>query len=101
MLLAWSRTERDLMRRSVSNASIAWADDLLLPKVTFLLIFVKILLMFGHAGSSLQPGLSLAAASGGYPWSRCLRFSARRLLLFWSTGSRCSGFSSCSSWAGE
>ena len=41
-------------------------------------------------------GLSLVAASGGYSSLWCTGFSPRWLLLFWSTGSRCTGFSSCS-----
>ena len=40
-------------------------------------------------------GLSLVAASGGYSSLRCVGFSLRWLLLLWSMGSRCMGFSSC------
>ena len=40
-------------------------------------------------------GLSLVAASGGYSLLRCSVFSLRWLLLMWSMGSRCVGFSSC------
>ena len=43
--------------------------------------------------------LSLVAASGGYSSLRCVGFSLRWLLLWWSTGSRCAGFSSYSTWA--
>ena len=43
-------------------------------------------------------GLSLVAASGGYSSLRCAGFSLRWLLLLWSTGFRCTGFSSCE-WA--
>ena len=39
--------------------------------------------------------LSLVAASGGYSSLRCVGFSLWWLLLLWSTGSRCAGFSSC------
>ena len=42
-------------------------------------------------------GLSLVAASRGYSSLRCTGFSLRWLLLLWSTGSRCAGFSSCGS----
>ena len=45
--------------------------------------------------------LSLDAASGGYSSLRCAGFSLRWLLLLWSTGSRCVGFSSCGSRAPE
>ena len=44
-------------------------------------------------------GLSLVAASGGHSSLRCMGFSLRWLLLLWSTGSRCAGFTSCSTWA--
>ena len=44
-------------------------------------------------------GLSLVAASGGYSLLRCEGFSLQWLLLLWSTGSRHTGFSSCSTWA--
>ena len=40
-------------------------------------------------------GLSLVAASRGYYSLRCAGFSLRWLLLWWSTGSRHVGFSSC------
>ena len=40
-------------------------------------------------------GLSLVAESRGYSSLRCAGFSLWWLLLFWSTGSRRVGFSSC------
>ena len=40
-------------------------------------------------------GLSLVAASRGYSSLRCAGFWLWWLLLLWSTGSRCAGFSSC------
>ena len=40
-------------------------------------------------------GLTLVAASRGYSSLRCVSFSLWWLLLLWSTGSRCAGFSSC------
>ena len=46
-------------------------------------------------------GLSLVVASGGYSLLWCVGFSLQWLLLLRSTGSRCVGFSSCSSWALE
>ena len=39
--------------------------------------------------------LSLVVASGGYSLLQCTGFSLQWLLLLWSTGSRCTGFSSC------
>ena len=42
---------------------------------------------------------SIVVASGGYSSLRCEGFSLRWLLLLRSTGSRCAGFSSCSTWA--
>ena len=44
-------------------------------------------------------GLSLVATSGGYSSLWCAGFSLQWLLLLWSTGSRCMGFSSCGSQA--
>ena len=44
-------------------------------------------------------GLSLVATSRGYSWLQCVGISSWRLLLLWSTGSRLSGFSTCSTWA--
>ena len=46
-------------------------------------------------------GLSLVAASRGYSSLQCMGFSLRWLLLLRSTGSRCTGFSSCGSRALE
>ena len=43
--------------------------------------------------------LSLVAVSRGYSLLRCAGFSMWWLLLLWSTGSRCVGFSSCGAWA--
>ena len=40
-------------------------------------------------------GLSLVAVSGGYSLLRYVGFSLQWLLLLWSMGSRCVGFSSC------
>ena len=44
-------------------------------------------------------GLSPVVASGGYSSLQCVGFSLQWLLLLWSTGSRCTGFSSCGTWA--
>ena len=44
-------------------------------------------------------GLSLVVVSGGYSSMWCTGFSLQWLLLLQSTGSRCTGFSSCSAWA--
>ena len=52
-------------------------------------------------GSSLPRGLSLVAARGGYSSLWCVGFSLQWLLLLQSTGSRCTGFSSCGSRALE
>ena len=44
-------------------------------------------------------GFSLVVASRGYFSLRCAGLSLPWLLLFWSTGSRRMGFSSCGTWA--
>ena len=46
-------------------------------------------------------GLSLAALSRGYFLLRCVAFLLQGPLLLQTMGSRCAGFSSCSSWALE
>ena len=46
-------------------------------------------------------GLSLVVASRGYSSLWCVGFSLQWLLLLQSMGSRCTGFSSCGSWALE
>ena len=43
--------------------------------------------------------LSLVAESWGCSSLQCVGSSLQCLLLLWSTGSRCTGFSSCSTWA--
>ena len=43
--------------------------------------------------------LSLVVASRGYSLLRCTGFSLRWLLLLRSMGSKCTGFSSCGTWA--
>ena len=68
----------------------------------FLSFFFFYLSIFGCIGSSLlRAGFSLVVASGGYSLLRRAGFPLRWLLLLWSTGSRCAGFSSCSSQALE
>ena len=58
------------------------------------------LFIFGCAGSSLLcMGFSLVSANGDYSLLRCAGFSLRWLLLLRSTGSRHTGFSSCSTQA--
>ena len=54
------------------------------------------LFILGCVGSSLLRGLSLVAVSGGYSSLWCMGFSLWWLLLLQSTGSRHTGFSSCS-----
>ena len=42
---------------------------------------------------------ALVAPSGAYPWLQGVGFSLQWLLLLMHRGSRCLGFSSCSTWA--
>ena len=56
--------------------------------------------IFGCVGVFIAAcGLSAVVASGGYSLLRCAGFSLQWLLLLRSTGSRRTGFSSCSTWA--
>ena len=61
----------------------------------FFNFYLICLLIFGCTESLLLlHRLSLVASSGSYS-------SLRRLLLLQTTGSRCTGFSSCGTWATE
>ena len=74
-------------------------------EIIYFLSFLKFIYLFIFGGCVwvfiAAHGLSLVAASGGYSSLRCTDFSLRWLLLLWSTGSRCAGFSSCGTWALE
>ena len=63
-----------------------------------LLKFVFIYSIFGCAGSSLLR-VSVIVVSAGYSSLWCTGFSLWWLLLLWSLGSQCPGFSNCSIWA--
>ena len=65
----------------------------------YIYIFIYLFIYFGCIGSLFLRRLSLVAASGGYSSLRGMSFSLQWLLLLQSTGSRCTGFSSCSMWA--
>ena len=60
-----------------------------------LFIYSFIYLFWLHWVFVAARGLSLVAAIGAYSSLRCMDFSLRWLILLWSTGSRCVGFSSC------
>ena len=61
----------------------------------FFCFFVLLFYLWLHWVFVAARGLSLVAASGGYPSLQCTGFSLRWLLLLQSTGSRPAGFSSC------
>ena len=65
----------------------------------FFFFLINLFIYFWLCWVFVACGLSLVAVSGGYPLLRCAGFSLRWLLLLQSTGSRCTGFSSCGSWA--
>ena len=70
-----------------------------LEEVFFLFNNLKILFIFGCAGSLLlHRSFSLVEASEGCSLLE-VSFSLRRLLLLQSTALGCMGFGSCSSWA--
>ena len=67
-----------------------------------LFFFINLLIyLWLHWVFVAEHGLSLVAVSRGYSSLWCVGFSLRWLLLFWSTGSRHAGFSSCGSRALE
>ena len=76
--------------------SIYWVYFNLTVRLVFLSFFFWLRWVFVAACR-----LSLVAESGGYSWLRCSAFSLRWLLLLWSMGSRCAGFSSWYTWALE
>ena len=82
---------------TVNDAAMnKWCRYLFLNKFVYLFIYFWLCWVFVDAW-----GLSPVAASGGYSWLRCAGFSLWWLLLLWSTGCRCAGFSSCGSRALE
>ena len=69
-------------------------------KIIFLVYFIYLFIYFWLRWVFLAAcGLSLVAASGGYSSLWCAGFSLLWLLLLRSTGSKCTGFSSCGTWA--
>ena len=64
-------------------------------KCKFIVIFIYFWLHWVFVAAH---GLSLVAASGGYPSLWCVGFSLQWLLLLWSMSSRCTDFSSCGTW---
>ena len=92
----YTRTFSEMLPRSVQCGivPIRWDSfSLFLKKLINLFIF-RLCWVFVAAR-----GLSLVAVSGGYSSLRCTGFSLRWLLSLRSTGSRCTGFSSCGAWA--
>ena len=72
---------------------------LLCPFFFYFNLFILFIYFCPHWVFVAVRGLSLVAASRGYPSLQCAGFSLRWLLLSWSTGSRRMGFSSCGTWA--
>ena len=62
-------------------------------------LFILFIYFWLHWVFVAAHGLSLVVASGDYSSLWCTGFSLRWLLLLWSTGSRCVGFSTCGTWA--
>ena len=83
----------------------AWNVATVIEELNFLFCFVLFLFLINfiylfiyfwlHWVFVAALRLSLVAVSGGYSSLRCAGFSLWWLLLLWSTGSRCAGFSSC------
>ena len=67
----------------------------LLPSFLLINLFYLFIYLWLCQPARSQEDLSLVAASGGYSSLWCADFSLRWLLLLRSTGSRCTGFSSC------
>ena len=83
------------------DSTWSWCVILFMQCLDFIL-FYFLKFIFGCVVSLLlRVGFSLVAASRGYSSLRCAGFSLRWLLLLRSTGSRCTGFSSCGTQALE
>ena len=67
--------------------------------VDFIYLFIYLFIYWLRWVFVAVCGLSLVAASRGYSSLLCEGFSLRWLLLLQSMGSRCTGFSSCGTWA--
>ena len=80
--------------RFIPKRCFFFLDAILFYKFLFLFI-----LFLAVLGLRCCVQFSLVAASRGYSSLWCTSFSLRWLLLLWSTGSRCAGFSSCGTWA--
>ena len=71
----------------------------ILNEANFVYSFIHSFILWPQWVCIAAHGLSLVAASGGYSAWWCVGSSLRWLPLLWSTGSKCTGFSSCSTWA--
>ena len=91
---------RNGWKSSLRNKSILIFRTFSVPHhfLFFFFDFINFLIYFWlHWVFVAMRGLSLVAASGGYFSLQCVGFSLRWLLLLWSMGFRCVGFSSCGS----
>ena len=80
----------------------SFSDSMVDEFFFFLILFIYLFIyLWLHWVFVAARRLSLAVASGGYSSLPRVGFSLRWLLLLRSTGSRCTGFSSCSSRAVE
>ena len=70
----------------------------ILYEANFIYLFIHLFVLWPWWVFIAAHGLSLAAVSGGYSSWWCVGFSLGWLLL-WSTGSKCTGLRSCSTWA--
>ena len=72
--------------------SLRWLLSLYFFKINLFILFIYFWLRWVFVAAC---GFSLVAFSAGYSPLWCADFSLRWLLLLRSTGSRCTGFSSC------
>ena len=99
----WSAVLKKSQPGSLRVLSKCWPSDQRINKMLYIQnteyysIFFFFKFIFGCIWSSLL--LSLVAVSRGYSSLWCTAFSLWLLLLLWSMGSRCTSFSSCSTWA--
>ena len=85
----------------VSDLKIVYVFQSLHNYYFFINLFILFIYFWLRSVFVAARGLSLVAVSGGYSLLRCVGFSLWWLLLLQSMGSRCAGFSSCSTRAQE
>ena len=81
----------------MSKKEVTNFGNLIIKGTSYYLCHMFSLSLWLHWVFTVARRLSQVGASGGYSPLQCTGFSLQGLLLLWSRGSRCMGFSSCGS----